>query len=431
MSAPQDLAAEAVARAQKAGADEAQAAAARTSYFEIDYSSRRASLARSVDSLRIDLTVFRAGKRGSASLTGARSAELDEAVAAALAAAEAGVPDPANGVAEGFDALATDYGPERPDRAAMSAAMTDFGAALAEQHPKIVTDGALYAFTDAETGFANSRGLRHVSRRGVHSFGLMFAARDGGRTTSFNHTGWQRFEPCADLLASGSLRRLLDEAALSLDAKPAPQKFVGDLILTPDAADTLIGPLAGALSGHALFAGTSPFKDKRGALVAGPCFSLLNRPRGATFAGGADFDSYGAPTQDLDVIRDGVLNEFLVDFFMARKLERPQTAGAQNFIVPGGDKALSDIVAGVKRGVLLARFSGGIPNSTLDFAGVAKNSFYIEDGEIRGALSETMVSGNLQELLRQVYAVSRETVDFGSCRYPYIATSGALISPAP
>ncbi|MBB4198109.1 PmbA protein [Rhodoblastus sphagnicola] len=429
MSAPLDLAEQAVALARKAGADEAQATAARSAYFEIDYSSRRASLARSVDSLRIDLTVFRDGKRGAASITGGRDEDLAEAVAGALIAAQAGVPDDANGVAEGVEAVATRHGPERPDRAAMAAAMTDFGAALARDYPKIMTDGVISAFNDTETGFANSRGLRQHSRRGAYAFGLMFSARDGGRSTSFNHTGWQSFAPRADLLAAETLRRLLDEAVRSLHSKPAPEKFLGDVIFTPDSADTVIGPLAGALSGHALFAGTSPFKDRQGELIASPCFSLLNRPR--AFAGGADFDAYGVPTRDLDVIKDGVLDDFLVDFFMARKLGRAQTAGAQNFVVPAGDTPLAEIVGGVKRGVLLSRFSGGVPNSALDFAGVAKNSFYIEDGEIRHALSETMVSGNLRALLRQVYAVSRETVDFGHCRYPYIATTGALISPAP
>jgi PmbA protein len=288
-----------------------------------------------------------------------------------------------------------------------------------------------YAFNQSDAAFANSRGLRQASRRGAYAFGLMFSARDGAKTTSMNYTGSQASAPFPDLLATGSLRRLLDEAVLSLAPRPAPEKFTGDLIFTPDSVETLIGPLAGALSGASLFAGTSPYKDRQGEAIASPCFSLLNRPRGENFPGGADFDSWGVPTQDLDVVSNGVLSEFLIDYFMAKKLGRPQTEGARNFVVPAGDTPLAQIVAGVKRGILLSRFSGGDPNSALDFSGIAKNSFYIEDGEIKYALSETMVSGNFQDLLRQITAVSREQVDFGGCRYPYIATTGALISPKP
>ena len=99
-----------------------------------------------------------------------------------------------------------------------------------------------------------------------------------------------------------------------------------------------------------------------------------------------------------------------------------------NFVVPSGDRSLDDSVAGTERGVILSRFSGGNPNSNLEFSGVAKNSFYIEGGEIRHALSETMVTGNLQDLLRNIRVVSREQVNFGDHAYPYLAASGVTIS---
>jgi PmbA protein len=127
-------------------------------------------------------------------------------------------------------------------------------------------------------------------------------------------------------------------------------------------------------------------------------------------------------------VTDGKLDNFLIDFYIARKLGRPQTAGAWNFLVPPGNRSLDDIVAGTRRGIILSRFSGGNPNSNLDFSGVAKNSFYVENGEIRHALTETMVSGSLQDLFRNIYAVSREHINFGDHDYPYIAASGVTIS---
>ena len=39
-----------------------------------------------------------------------------------------------------------------------------------------------------------------------------------------------------------------------------------------------------------------------------------------------------------------------------------------------------------------------------------------------------MVSGNFQELLKHVHAVSRENVNFGGSSYPFIAASGVTIS---
>jgi PmbA protein len=183
-----------------------------------------------------------------------------------------------------------------------------------------------------------------------------------------------------------------------------------------------------ALGGYELLAGTSPYRDKAGEPIASPLFSLLNRPLAADFPEGSDFDGFGIPTADIDIVKNGRLENFLVDFYIARKLGLPQTAGVWNLFVPPGDRSLDDIVAGTERGIILSRFSGGNPNSNLEFSGVAKNSFYIEGGEIRHALSETMVTGNLQDFVRNIRAVSREQVNFGDHAYPYLAASGVTIS---
>ena len=39
-----------------------------------------------------------------------------------------------------------------------------------------------------------------------------------------------------------------------------------------------------------------------------------------------------------------------------------------------------------------------------------------------------MVSGNFQELLKNIHAVSQESVDFGWARYPFLAASGVTVS---
>ena len=86
--------------------------------------------------------------------------------------------------------------------------------------------------------------------------------------------------------------------------------------------------------------------------------------------------------------------------------------------------------AGVRRQERRAvhRFSGGNPNHKLDFSGIAKNSFYVEDGEIRFPLIETMVSGNFQDLLMNIRGVSRESINFGGGEFPYLVAPGSILS---
>ena len=134
------------------------------------------------------------------------------------------------------------------------------------------------------------------------------------------------------------------------------------------------------------------------------------------------------PTSDTNIIENGVLQDFLVDFYISKKLGLPQTGGRNNFVVPAGDTPFESLVGETQRGIILSRFSGGQPNNNLDFSGVAKNSFYVEDGEVRFPLIETMISGNFQELLKNIRAISRESVNSGGDQYPYLAASGITIS---
>ena len=50
-------------------------------------------------------------------------------------------------------------------------------------------------------------------------------------------------------------------------------------------------------------------------------------------------------------------------------------------MVDPGEQSYDDIVKNVDKGILLCRFSGGVPSTSGDFSGVAKNSYYIENGK--------------------------------------------------
>ena len=71
------------------------------------------------------------------------------------------------------------------------------------------------------------------------------------------------------------------------------------------------------------------------------------------------------------------------------------------------------MIAGIDKGLIVNRFSGGQPSSNGDFSGVAKNSFLIEDGKVSSAVSETMISGNIIDMLNNIVAISKEQTTDG------------------
>ena len=97
-------------------------------------------------------------------------------------------------------------------------------------------------------------------------------------------------------------------------------------------------------------------------------------------------------------------------------------------IVSPGEKSLEEIIGETQRGIVIGRFSGGKPGANGEFSGVAKNSFLIEDGKITKALSETMISANLNEMLFSLKDISREVLEDGSMSVPYMAFDGVTIS---
>ena len=100
----------------------------------------------------------------------------------------------------------------------------------------------------------------------------------------------------------------------------------------------------------------------------------------------------------------------------------------QGWELVAGSTPLAEVIAAVPRGALVDRLSMGNPAPNGDFSGVIKNSFRIDDGQRGAALAETMISGNVAQMLDQVVAVSRERIDTGSGALPWLRIAGLHFS---
>lgn len=421
-----EVATDAVARALEGGADAAEVTNTYSELFEVNFDTRDVTLVRSTVLDATTITVYRDTRKGTAQLNGRSHDLVRGAIGQALDAADAAAPDPANVVAPGPGDAATDRGHLEPDREALVDAAVAHVRAMRTAHPRLLTESSNLSFRSTWRSFANSAGRLQSDRSGVYSVELLVAGKDGDQATSFSYTDVVAAEPMGDLLELPAVQRLMANVEGSFDPRPVPATFTGDVIFTPEALPTLLSAVAGALGGYALLRKTTPYLDAQGTLIADPRFSLLHRP--SELIGSTPFDASGWANRDLDVIRSGVLEDFLVDWYVANKLDRPMTTGLTDFVVPAGDVPLEDLVAGTERGIVLGRFSGGLPNPNLDFSGVAKGSFYVEGGRILHPLSETMIAGNFAACLNRLRAISLETVEFGATRFPWLATSGITIS---
>ena len=122
----------------------------------------------------------------------------------------------------------------------------------------------------------------------------------------------------------------------------------------------------------------------------------------------------GYPTGTFDLIRDGKLVSFSLSQYGANKTGGARAGNSgSGLTVKNGEKTLEEIISTIDKGILVMRFSGGSPAPSGEYSGVAKNSFLIKNGKIASALTETMISGCVPDMLNNIRAVSSDLLKDG------------------
>ncbi|NLW57066.1 MAG: TldD/PmbA family protein [Firmicutes bacterium] len=414
----------------KAGAEQAETVLYNTERTELNYENGEINLIRTTVDTKLQLSVIKQQKLGKIILNQVSPQAITQAIEEVMTITEGAKPDPAHAFAEAQPAQNFTKGATTPDLDLMYQRLKTFTQTVAAQFPQTFLRNIYLNFTRSNSSFRNSNGVDFTTQKGIYHVSATFSAQDGEASSSFNYTGYSTLDLNQELLEGGSLRLLLQNSSRELHPIPLSGKFTGEIILTPDCLEGFISSLLGiSITDAPLITGTSIFKDQLNQLVTSPLFTLYSRPVSPEIASGYFFTSDGYAAQNSTIIEQGVLRTYLLSLYGSRKTGLPKAVNDGGaYVVAPGEESLNTMIKGVKRGILLTRFSGGRPNRNGDFSGVAKNSFYLEDGEIKHPLTETMIAGNLAALFRNITAVSQERVNFGHGIYPWIASTGVTIS---
>lgn len=203
------------------------------------------------------------------------------------------------------------------------------------------------------------------------------------------------------------------------------------VIFTPEGLSVLLLSLALALDGKNVFLGESPLKEKVGAQVASPAFTLVDHPLVDYAYGSSRYDGEGVPHQVTPLIEQGVLRGFLYDLDTAGRAETLSTGHgpgcqATNWLVQPGNIAYADMLRSVRSGLLVHSVMGlgqGNPISG-EFSVNVQLGYRIENGEIVGRVKDVMLAGNAYDALKDITAISSEQkwvgLFSGPAHLPYI-----------
>ncbi len=413
----------------KAGADKSQAVLNRTKKYELNIEAGEITLLRTTYNTGLSLTVIDNAKKGSITINKSDIESIDEGIKNALELSKSSDVDECYDISYEQEPKEFTVGDNEPDLDKMYSTLQELLKSIKELYPQIILSGVM-EFKHNVSNFSNSNGVNYTSSKGLYTFSNFFSAKEGDKSSSFNGTDISLKKLERELLDIGSIKDLLKESVEQLNTKSIEGKFLGDIIITPDCMKEMLEYYTGiSLKDGALISGTSLFKEKLNQPVASPMFTLHANPVSEDICNGYFITPDGFAAENLTIIENGNLNSFLLSQYGANKtkLQRSKNIGGA-YIVEAGDKKLEDIIKSVDRGIILSRFSGGRPSVNGDFSGVAKNSYYIEEGEVKYPISETMISGNLYDMFMNIEGISRERINFGDAILPWICSSGITIS---
>ena len=424
-----DAAFYALEQLKKGGADGAEVWVNRGAMDELNYDTGKFSLMRTTFSRGISIRALTGSRKGSYGTNKIDRETIDKAVTAALDAAKSSEPDPAEVISAGIGEHVFDLTQTEGDPGLMYERMAECLEQIKSEYPKTDVMQFIVSHNLWDSVYANSNGTRATNIASQYGTSVSFSARDGDKTTSFNGSGYAAKDLNTPILDySNDMRRLIAGATMELDAVPVEGKFTGTLLCSPGSMGYFLGSALGnCIGGGAIIAGTSPWKDKIGEVVADPRISVCYDPHHERMINAWRMqDGYLAKKQD--IIKDGKLVAFSLGEYAALKTGLPRSTATGYMVVSPGEQTVDELTAKIERGILINRFSGGSMAPNGDFSGVAKNSFLIEGGKIVGAVTETMVSGNMLDMLKNVGGVSSELDCGGGAVIPWAAFNGVTVS---
>jgi PmbA protein len=219
-------------------------------------------------------------------------------------------------------------------------------------------------------------------------------------------------------LAEEVIKQLeLAKRNVSISTKPMP------VIFTPHGvASSLIAPLVSAFNGKLVFDGASPLKDKLGEQVFDKNFSLWDDATLQYQVASYPCDDEGVPSQRTPLVDQGVVSHFIYDLQTAALANTQSTGNGSrhgglptplpsSLVIGKGDASFWDMVRHIKEGLAVELLIGAEQGNILngDFSGNVLLGYKIENGEITGRVKDTMVAGNVYQVLKQLEAIGNDT----------------------
>lgn len=397
---------------------------------EITMENGEFSLFRTLFDNKVDVKVIKDQKIGSISTNKFDENMLKSAVDEAIASAESGVADEFYDIAPGMKPEVFHKGALEPNIDKLMQRAIELADTIKEEHPKVLVMQIMLKYVKEHTLYRNTNGSEDEIFSGYYLVMVEFAGNDGADSTGISGTYAVMDNLDTPFIELGSVEKDLKDAEDSLKSVTVEGKFEGPVIFTPDAMAQMMMFAFGIFANDGnILSGEAKWLNKVGEQVASDKLTVEMKPWDERIIGAEVHTNDGFRSEDYVLIENGILRSYMDSLYVSNKcgIERAKNDGF-DIVVTAGDSSLEEMIKGMERGLIVGAISCGYPGANGEISGVAKNSFYVENGAIKAAVVETMVSFNLADMFQNISAISKQTVCNGTMVMPYIEVERITIS---
>ncbi len=277
------------------------------------------------------------------------------------------------------------------------------------------SEGASVSTGEGFFAYSNSHGFTGgypSSRHGV-SCSVIAESED-----SMQRDYWYSTARAAeDIQIAADIGRLAGERAVRrLNSRKISTCQVPVLFEAP-LASGLISTLINAISGGSLYRKSSFLLDSLGKQVASPLLNIVENPHLKKGLASSPFDNEGVATQARQLVKEGVLQGYVLGSYSARKLGMKTTGNAggnHNLIVQSGANDFSGMLKQMGTGLLVTELLGtGVNMVTGDYSRGAAG-FWVENGVIIHPVEEITIASNMADMLKMIVGIGTDVVIQGS-----------------
>jgi PmbA protein len=261
------------------------------------------------------------------------------------------------------------------------------------------------SFTEAKSNFIlkNSNGFSNGQKSSIFSISCDVVAKEKESMERDYEYSSKRF--FCDLMKPKLIGKVAAERA---SARLSPKKidsFNGPVVFEPRVSSSFLSHLISSISGHNLARKVSFINGDIGEILFKEGINVIDDPLIKKGLGSRNFDSEGVNCKKLELIKNGKLNQIILDTYSSKMLNKKSNGrcgGTTNCYFENGNLTKTDLIKDIKKGVYITElFGSGFNSVTGDFS-KGGSGFLIENGEVTYPISEITVAGNIKNMFKEI-----------------------------